>query len=409
MSAAAAPGVSSNLLGLIGSPAKAPNKSNDPSVMFGVTMSSTMQSRAPSAVEDVVNQPQAGSASASSDQTPSAPASATKGDDRPPPQAASTPPNSGQSTQANGPDDGKSGGADKGKRATKSDDDSGDTVDNAATASAAAAQLQGYVQRGLDAAQVRADASGNKLLKSAGLAKALLDDQGSAKVTVDASKADPKALIDNAVGNRQGLPEAAANVTAVIDVPFSGLVDSKLRALNAAAQQVASGQGAPRNEQVRGVTDKSSVSTTVFQPVGGDGWDGAIGHQVVMMVSNGQQDVELQLNPPHLGPLDIKLSLNQDQASLTFVAAHAPVREALQASLPKLHEMLAESGIQLAQANVQARTQNGGDGAARDERGRRGSRARGDNVAAIEDIGTTTAGKRPRLISGLPGNVNLFV
>jgi flagellar hook-length control protein FliK len=151
------------------------------------------------------------------------------------------------------------------------------------------------------------------------------------------------------------------------------------------------------------------MSSTIFQPVGGDGWDGALGHQVVMMVSNGQQDVELQLNPPHLGPLDIKLSLNQDQASLTFVAANAPVREALQASLPRLNEMLAESGIQLAQANVQARTQDGGDSQARDEGGRRGARGRGEQGGAVDEVGSVAAARRTRVMGGLPGNVNLFV
>jgi flagellar hook-length control protein FliK len=303
--------------------------------------------------------------------------------------------------------------SDKGqtKHPAKAKDTSQDQPDDD-SAAAMATQLQAYVNRGLDVAQAQADAAGSKSAKSAGLAKALLDGQRRAVTQADdvSNKLDTKNLIEELSASRQGLPAGLAEAERQKGLRFADLVDGKLQELNVAARQAIALPTGPRVESAKSAAvDAGKMSSTIFQPVGGDGWDGALGHQVVMMVSNGQQDVELQLNPPHLGPLDIKLSLNQDQASLTFVAANAPVREALQASLPRLNEMLAESGIQLAQANVQARTQDGGDSQARDEGGRRGARGRGEQGGAVDEVGSVAAARRTRVMGGLPGNVNLFV
>lgn len=96
--------------------------------------------------------------------------------------------------------------------------------------------------------------------------------------------------------------------------------------------------------------------------IGSAGWDNALGQKVLWMVSNQQQVAELNLDPPDLGPLQVTLSINNDQASATFVSQHADVRQALEAALPRLKEMMAESGINLGDATVSAGTsqQQGG-------------------------------------------------
>ena len=87
-------------------------------------------------------------------------------------------------------------------------------------------------------------------------------------------------------------------------------------------------------------------------PVGKQGWAEELGQKVVFFARDQQQFAELQLNPPNLGPLEIRLSLQSDQASLMFVSAHASVRDVIQAALPKLSSMLAESGISMGSAMV---------------------------------------------------------
>lgn len=90
----------------------------------------------------------------------------------------------------------------------------------------------------------------------------------------------------------------------------------------------------------------------VPQEVGSRGWDGAIADRVMWMVQGEQQTAKLRLNPPNLGPLEVRVTINQDQASVSFLAQHAAVREALEAALPRLREMFDQQSMQLVRADV---------------------------------------------------------
>jgi flagellar hook-length control protein FliK len=89
-------------------------------------------------------------------------------------------------------------------------------------------------------------------------------------------------------------------------------------------------------------------------------WSDGLGDTVRWMVHSGQQHAELSINPPELGPVEISVTLEADRASVVFVAPHATTREALEASLPRLHGLLAEAGIALDNAQVGADAQAGG-------------------------------------------------
>lgn len=82
------------------------------------------------------------------------------------------------------------------------------------------------------------------------------------------------------------------------------------------------------------------------------GWGIALGQQLVWMVHHHSHQAELKVNPPHLGPLEVHLSLDQAQTSVAFFCHDAGVREAIENALPRLKEMLDNQGIQLSQANV---------------------------------------------------------
>jgi flagellar hook-length control protein FliK len=84
------------------------------------------------------------------------------------------------------------------------------------------------------------------------------------------------------------------------------------------------------------------------------------------MVQNHAQQIELKVNPPHLGPLEVHVSLQQEQASVTFFSSDTAVRDALQSTLPQLRELLDGQGMQLHHATVAgqslARQQQGSGG-----------------------------------------------
>lgn len=92
--------------------------------------------------------------------------------------------------------------------------------------------------------------------------------------------------------------------------------------------------------------------------VGTAAWDQALGQKVVWMTAGGQQTASLTLNPPDLGPLQVVLNISNDQANATFTAAQPEVRQALEAALPKLREMMGDAGIQLGEATINAGTAN---------------------------------------------------
>jgi flagellar hook-length control protein FliK len=81
-------------------------------------------------------------------------------------------------------------------------------------------------------------------------------------------------------------------------------------------------------------------------------FDEELGNRVLWMASNGRQAAELRLDPPQLGPVEVRLALTGDQAALTLLSPHASVRDALQASLPRLQEMLVSAGIDLGSVHV---------------------------------------------------------
>ena len=116
-------------------------------------------------------------------------------------------------------------------------------------------------------------------------------------------------------------------------------------AFSIAAQATETGSSAP----TRGVPEPSA---SVQTRVGERAWDQAVGEKLVWMVNQKHQVAQLHLNPPELGPLKISISLDQNQASAQFFSAHASVREALETAMPRLREMLADSGITLGNASV---------------------------------------------------------
>lgn len=133
--------------------------------------------------------------------------------------------------------------------------------------------------------------------------------------------------------------------------------------------------------------------------VGTPAWDQQLGQKVVWMAAGGDQSATLTLNPPDLGPLQVVLTVTNDQADAAFMSAQPEVRQALEAAMPRLREMMSEAGIAFGSATVSAGTpeqQNQGDRAASGERrgnGQGGGAAGGEIAIAPA---TSTRG-RPSL------------
>ncbi|MCF6323180.1 MAG: flagellar hook-length control protein FliK [Gammaproteobacteria bacterium] len=94
---------------------------------------------------------------------------------------------------------------------------------------------------------------------------------------------------------------------------------------------------------------QGSINTPFSQQAN---WAGEVGSRVKWMVSSQVQSAELKMNPASLGPIEVKISVQNDQTTIHFTAQNGAVRDALDTAMPKLREMLADSGVNLSDVDV---------------------------------------------------------
>ncbi len=139
----------------------------------------------------------------------------------------------------------------------------------------------------------------------------------------------PKAVLPLAVGSETAATTSIPNISSAI----SGLAQLS-------------------TFQTSGTTPPPPVITA---PLGEQGWSEAMGQRIMWMMGKGVQAASIRITPPHLGPIQVQLSVQNDQASVNMIAQHGVVKEALEAAMPRLREMLAESNLQLVNVDVSHR------------------------------------------------------
>lgn len=168
----------------------------------------------------------------------------------------------------------------------------------------------------------------------------------------------------------------------------------------------AHGAPAARND-VAAPAAAQPAAVSVEARVGSPAWSGELGQKIVWLANQHQQVAHINVTPPQLGPIEIRLNLSSDQASATFVSPHAAVRDAIEAALPRLRDMLAESGLTLGNVDVSAQS----FGHARQDHAQHGAPARSPTPgmaisaagAGDASLGALSSGRR-----GGEGLVDLF-
>ena len=77
-----------------------------------------------------------------------------------------------------------------------------------------------------------------------------------------------------------------------------------------------------------------------------------LNQQVAVMITQHAQQARLAVNPPELGPVEVRVTVIGDEATIQLAATHAATREALEEALPRLRAAFADSGIALGHAGV---------------------------------------------------------
>jgi len=98
---------------------------------------------------------------------------------------------------------------------------------------------------------------------------------------------------------------------------------------------------------------ETRINAAIEAPVRSPAFAAELGDKVVWLASRQGQFAELSLNPPQMGALEVRLSLSgSGDASAQFFSPNPIVREAIDAALPRLREMMAQAGINLGEAEV---------------------------------------------------------
>ena len=174
-------------------------------------------------------------------------------------------------------------------------------------------------------------------------------------------------VVAEALSNGSGSKESFEQVRQNIVAAMTGKSELAGPVLNAGAD---GGESAPQSLNFSNVSSTLSVPGaesakysatqetapprffTLQTPAGQPGWDVEVGNRIRWMVGQNNSGLELRLNPAELGSVEVKLSSEGERTNVTFFAANPAAREALEAALPRLREMFADSGMQLANADV---------------------------------------------------------
>jgi flagellar hook-length control protein FliK len=104
--------------------------------------------------------------------------------------------------------------------------------------------------------------------------------------------------------------------------------------------------------QVQRSVAVAAPETTVATHVRDPRWADDFSARVSLMVRAGESTASLQLTPVDLGPVEVNVTVKDSQATIHFGATQADTRALLEASLPKLRELLASQGFNLMDASV---------------------------------------------------------
>ena len=117
------------------------------------------------------------------------------------------------------------------------------------------------------------------------------------------------------------------------------------------------------------MTEPTTASALMASRPGQPEFGRELGAQVTVWAREGLQQAQLHLHPSELGPIQVHIQVQGQEAQLQFVADHAQTREALQNSLGDLVAALQQEGLNLGHSDIQGQSgsQEGRGGRASDD------------------------------------------
>ncbi|WP_300173622.1 flagellar hook-length control protein FliK [uncultured Aliivibrio sp.] len=148
---------------------------------------------------------------------------------------------------------------------------------------------------------------------------------------------------------------SALGMAQVVNGETVNLTESKTT--DSFAQQLAGVSGTTATQQAATAqkTDPATAPLNIRQEQVSD----EVAERINMMMAKNLKYVDIRLDPPEMGRMHIRLNMGSDGAAVQFTVSNQQARDAIEQSLPRLREMFAQQGIQLADTSVQQ--QSSGD------------------------------------------------
>ncbi|WP_185833977.1 flagellar hook-length control protein FliK [Vibrio cholerae] len=209
------------------------------------------------------------------------------------------------------------------------------------------------VAQGLTPAHLAAQQTGTAVLPMNPTAATPIDIAALAPQTVAANPMlNPAATVN---------PELAASSAMLAALGGRALAGSdERRAVSESGQEglaqqiaAAAGQGTAQNQALNRAESQLVQTNATPVPLNKEMAADQLAERVQMMMSKNLKNIDIRLDPPELGRMHIRMNMQGDGATVHFTVANQHAREALEQTMPRLREMLAQQGVQLGDTSVQ--------------------------------------------------------
>ncbi|HFG1568301.1 TPA: flagellar hook-length control protein FliK [Vibrio cholerae] len=244
------------------------------------------------------------------------------------------------------------------------------------------------VAQGLTPAHLAAQQTGTAVLPMNPTAATPIDMAALAPQTVAANPMlNPAATVN---------PELAASSAMLAALGGRALAGSdERRAVSESGQEglaqqiaAAAGQGTAQNQALNRAESQLVQTNATPVPLNKEMAADQLAERVQMMMSKNLKNIDIRLDPPELGRMHIRMNMQGDGATVHFTVANQHAREALEQTMPRLREMLAQQGVQLGDTSVQQQSAGQQQRYTGQEQSGFGQSARNERLNSEENLDT---------------------
>lgn len=187
----------------------------------------------------------------------------------------------------------------------------------------------------------------------------------TAQVTADVTKAATSEEVTSGLDTKINTERTQEAVPSRVAQLFTQLTTQANAATQPGAYEVAHQQyeqaidaqtmQAQATTQTQAHSKSVSIDPGVMQAINIIKSDAAkmLQERVSALLNINNKEAEIRLDPPEMGSMQIRIRSDAEQAQINFVVQNQQAKEALEQSMPRLREMLAQQGIELGESSIQ--------------------------------------------------------